>query len=171
MSYQDLEGNTALHYCAYYNRVEAIKILLKANINIEIRNNHGQTAYDIAENLKNYDCLKQLNLVRNGKPVNKVDWIFLFDEDYFSDEDEFSSAVTKPKLQRPVSMVFGDGSTRNEAETVAEIMRDSGSYMFKPNNKHMRNPSDPLNLGEMRTPSAYVPKGAVKVLPKYFETK
>uniref|UniRef100_A0A8C1WPA6 ArfGAP with SH3 domain, ankyrin repeat and PH domain 3 n=1 Tax=Cyprinus carpio TaxID=7962 RepID=A0A8C1WPA6_CYPCA len=51
------EGNTALHYCALYNKPECLKLLLKAKAVLHTVNSAGETALDIAKRLQHMQCL------------------------------------------------------------------------------------------------------------------
>ena len=49
LSRQTRDGNTCLHLCAMLNKSECMKCLLRIKPDIaNIKNNEGQTAYDIA---------------------------------------------------------------------------------------------------------------------------
>ncbi|MDE3270306.1 MAG: ankyrin repeat domain-containing protein [Pseudomonadota bacterium] len=46
---QDVSGMTALHYAVMYERVDIVKALLAhAKINLDLKNKHGKTAFDLA---------------------------------------------------------------------------------------------------------------------------
>ena len=97
LNHQDREGNTALHYCAIYNQVESTKLLLKANACVKIKNRMGHSALDLAVNLEHPDVVKQIGLFLQGKPVDKIDLMCLYDRDYMSDSaDDLYSPTTRP---------------------------------------------------------------------------
>uniref|UniRef100_A0A8C1WPT1 ArfGAP with SH3 domain, ankyrin repeat and PH domain 3 n=1 Tax=Cyprinus carpio TaxID=7962 RepID=A0A8C1WPT1_CYPCA len=52
------EGNTALHYCALYNKPECLKLLLKAKAVLHTVNSAGETALDIAKRLQHMQCVE-----------------------------------------------------------------------------------------------------------------
>uniref|UniRef100_A0A673MVQ7 Arf-GAP with SH3 domain, ANK repeat and PH domain-containing protein 3-like n=1 Tax=Sinocyclocheilus rhinocerous TaxID=307959 RepID=A0A673MVQ7_9TELE len=52
------EGNTALHYCALYNKPECLKLLLKAKAVLHTVNSAGETALDIAKRLQHMLCVE-----------------------------------------------------------------------------------------------------------------
>ncbi|CAF0728831.1 unnamed protein product [Brachionus calyciflorus] len=118
IDYQDIDGNTALHYCALYNRIDSTKLLLKSNANYKIKNQSGLTPIEIADNLTNIECENQISLFSEGKPMEKIDWIHLFELDFDKNESEVNKLETaiidKPvnhhKDDRPISMVI---ATRN----------------------------------------------------------
>ncbi|XP_043203822.1 arfGAP with SH3 domain, ANK repeat and PH domain-containing protein-like [Amphibalanus amphitrite] len=56
---QTAEGNTALHYCAIYNRPECMKLLLRAGADPRQVNNNGKTPRDIAGE-RGYALCKEL---------------------------------------------------------------------------------------------------------------
>jgi len=59
-----------------FNRVESVKILLRANINTQLKNKIGLTALEIAKRTNNIDCSKQINLFLDGKQIGKIEWFF-----------------------------------------------------------------------------------------------
>ena len=139
--------------------------MLKANINTQLRNSNGQSALDLANQLKNFECAKQINNLLAGKPVGQIDWFFLLEEDYLSDGiDEIDSMLHT----RPVSMII----TTPELSNDDLLAREERAQHRK---GHIRAPSDPFNfgfyLGEERKAALYIPKGSVKVLPQISDTK
>lgn len=52
INFQDEYGNTALMFASGYNELEIVKVLLQVGSDIDIKNNNGQTAYDITESNK-----------------------------------------------------------------------------------------------------------------------
>jgi hypothetical protein len=81
-----------------------MKILLKANIDHNVRNRDGQTAYEIAYKLMNFDCAKQIKQLINTQKVDDVEWIGVFDEDYLSDAND-DSEMSSSTRSRPASMI------------------------------------------------------------------
>ena len=55
----DNKGNSALHWSAYMNKYQAIDYLIFYNIDISIRNNDNDTAYDIAISRNNLFLIKK----------------------------------------------------------------------------------------------------------------
>ncbi|GAA6097709.1 arf-GAP with SH3 domain, ANK repeat and PH domain-containing protein 3, partial [Tachysurus ichikawai] len=53
-----VEGNTALHYCAIYNKPECLKLLLKGKATLHTVNAAGETALDIAKRLQHTLCVE-----------------------------------------------------------------------------------------------------------------
>jgi ankyrin repeat protein len=85
-----MSGNTALHYAALYNRLESVKILLKANVNIDIVNTNYQTAYELANINKNHELANEIRMCGEGKPISCIKWFDHNDEDeFFSDGNRF----------------------------------------------------------------------------------
>ena len=68
-----------------YNRTEAAKILLKANIDISLINKEGCTSFELANKFSHIDLAKQIKQLMNGNKIDDIVWIGLFDEDYLSD--------------------------------------------------------------------------------------
>uniref|UniRef100_A0A671K7J3 Arf-GAP with SH3 domain, ANK repeat and PH domain-containing protein 2-like n=1 Tax=Sinocyclocheilus anshuiensis TaxID=1608454 RepID=A0A671K7J3_9TELE len=56
------EGNTALHYCALYNKSECLKLLLKAKAVLHTVNSAGETALDIAKRLQHMHCVELVSI-------------------------------------------------------------------------------------------------------------
>lgn len=139
--------------------------MLKANINTQLRNSNGHSALDLANQLKNFECAKQINNLLAGKSVGQIDWFFLLEEDYLSDGiDEIDGMLHT----RPVSMII----TPPELSNDDLLAREERTQHRK---GHIRAPSDPFNfgfyLGEERKAALYIPKGSVKVLPQISDTK
>ncbi|MBR6900725.1 MAG: ankyrin repeat domain-containing protein, partial [Synergistaceae bacterium] len=62
---QDIHGNTALIYAAYYNNEDVVETLLDAGADISVANTSGNSAYDYGK--KNYrladtETLKKLKM-------------------------------------------------------------------------------------------------------------
>ena len=107
INYQDNNGNSALHYCAIHNRTEVSKILLKANIDISLKNKEGSNAFELANKFSHVDIVKQIKQLMIGNKVDDIVWIGLFDEDYLSDtvdDTEYQSSNSSNR-SRPVSMI------------------------------------------------------------------
>ncbi|XP_026988274.1 arf-GAP with SH3 domain, ANK repeat and PH domain-containing protein 1 isoform X1 [Orcinus orca] len=49
-------GNTALHYCSMYGKPECLKLLLRSKPTVDVANQAGETALDIAKRLKATQC-------------------------------------------------------------------------------------------------------------------
>ena len=62
--YTDKKGNTALHYAIKMGRVSVVKVLVLNGADIEIENNAGQTAEDLADDLDNETIS---NIISNDK--------------------------------------------------------------------------------------------------------
>lgn len=111
IDYQDIDGNSAIHYCALYNRVDAVKLLLKSNANIHVKNKAGLTALEIADNLNNVECAEQISLFIDGKPLFKIDWMFWFESDAYENKTENSklesAVIDKSTRDQFVSLVIG----------------------------------------------------------------
>uniref|UniRef100_A0A336MP85 CSON004834 protein n=1 Tax=Culicoides sonorensis TaxID=179676 RepID=A0A336MP85_CULSO len=57
-SNDDFRSATALHLCAWYDRRECMKLLLRIGCDYTIMNENGQTALDIAREKKHDECVK-----------------------------------------------------------------------------------------------------------------
>ena len=63
---QTAEGNTALHYCAIYNRPECMKLLLRAGADPRQLNNNGKTPRDIADERGYVLCRELVRRLKRG---------------------------------------------------------------------------------------------------------
>lgn len=63
MDVQDEYGWTALHYASREGQLEAVQFLLKKGANIEIKNNKGETPFDIVK--KNFLKFLRINIFLN----------------------------------------------------------------------------------------------------------
>ncbi|NWY06959.1 ASAP3 protein, partial [Nothoprocta ornata] len=61
------EGNTALHYGAFYNQPNCLKLLLKGKATFAMVNAAGETALDVARRLKHTECEELLEQAQAGK--------------------------------------------------------------------------------------------------------
>uniref|UniRef100_A0A8D0GVW6 Arf-GAP with SH3 domain, ANK repeat and PH domain-containing protein 3 n=1 Tax=Sphenodon punctatus TaxID=8508 RepID=A0A8D0GVW6_SPHPU len=96
-----LDGNTALHYGAQYNRPNCLKLLLKGKASTNAVNAAGETALDVAKRLKHTECEELLEQAQAGKLAPQVhveyDWDAPHEYTYDS-EDELEEKVSP--LQR-----------------------------------------------------------------------
>lgn len=51
-------GNTALHLCALFDKVESMKLLLRSGTSTTIRNSQNKTPMDIAQELGHHTCIE-----------------------------------------------------------------------------------------------------------------
>ena len=97
-----------------FNRIESVKILLRANINTLLKNKIGLTALEIAKRTNNSDCSRQISLFLDGKVVGQIEWFFSLDEDYVSDGMELEDVDFCETNPRPTSMLmFKSSKLRN----------------------------------------------------------
>lgn len=139
--------------------MESLKILLKANLDIKIKNKAGLTALEIASSLCNIDCCQQLTFYSEGKKLDRIEWVFLFEDDYLIENIEENVAINSkhkektqieipvielpvevpmenkvsPKNRRPVSMII----TSNTVTSCARYRK----YMYS-----NHTPSESFNL-------------------------
>jgi hypothetical protein len=83
------------------------KILLKANIDIILKNKEGCTSFELANKFSHIDLAKQIKQLMNGNKVDDIVWIGLFDKDYLSDtvDDTDYQSNHSANRARPVSMI------------------------------------------------------------------
>lgn len=62
------DGTTALHYAAYYGKVEVLISLLRAGGDINVRDNHGRTPLHYAAS----EC--NISVIRYLEGISSVDW-------------------------------------------------------------------------------------------------
>ena len=68
INHQNKNGETALHTCCKIENIEVTKyILLKCNVNPNIKNSLGDTASQIAQRGQNHDLIMLLNSLHDAK--------------------------------------------------------------------------------------------------------
>ncbi|XP_072007284.1 arf-GAP with SH3 domain, ANK repeat and PH domain-containing protein 1 isoform X4 [Engystomops pustulosus] len=103
------KGNTALHYCCIYNKPECLKLLLRGKPSIDLVNQLGETAYDMAKRLKAAQCEELLSQAVAGKLNPHIhveyDWNLRLEEIDESDDDldDKPSPIKKERSPRPQS--------------------------------------------------------------------
>ncbi|MCJ8731830.1 hypothetical protein PDJAM_G00203780 [Pangasius djambal] len=118
---QTESGNTALHYCCTYEKPECVKLLLRGKPLIDIVNQNGETALDIARRLKNIQCEEPLVEAAAGKFNPHVhveyDWNLRLEEIDESDDDlddKQPSPVKKERSPRPQSFCHSSSVSPQE---------------------------------------------------------
>ncbi|XP_053537790.1 arf-GAP with SH3 domain, ANK repeat and PH domain-containing protein 1a isoform X7 [Ictalurus punctatus] len=118
---QTESGNTALHYCCTYEKPECVKLLLRGKPLIDIVNQNGETALDIARRLKNTQCEEPLVEAAAGKFNPHVhveyDWNLRLEEIDESDDDlddKQPSPVKKERSPRPQSFCHSSSVSPQE---------------------------------------------------------
>ncbi|KAM5280887.1 arf-GAP with SH3 domain, ANK repeat and PH domain-containing protein 1 isoform 6-T6 [Ctenodactylus gundi] len=102
-------GNTVLHYCSTYGKAECLKLLLRSKPTVDIVNQAGETALDIAKRLKATQCEDLLTQAKSGKFNPHVhveyEWNLRQEEMDESDDDldDKPSPVKKERSPRPQS--------------------------------------------------------------------
>ncbi|XP_044637124.1 arf-GAP with SH3 domain, ANK repeat and PH domain-containing protein 1 isoform X2 [Equus asinus] len=102
-------GNTALHYCSMYSKPECLKLLLRSKPTVDVVNQAGETALDIAKRLKATQCEDLLSQAKSGKFNPHVhveyEWNLRQEEMDESDDDldDKPSPVKKERSPRPQS--------------------------------------------------------------------
>ncbi|XP_076828722.1 arf-GAP with SH3 domain, ANK repeat and PH domain-containing protein 1a isoform X2 [Brachyhypopomus gauderio] len=102
-------GNTALHYCCTYEKPECLKLLLRGKPSLDVVNQNGETALQIAGRLRNTQCEEALMEAAAGKFNPHVhveyDWNLRLEEIDESDDDldDKPSPVKKERSPRPQS--------------------------------------------------------------------
>ncbi|VTJ64494.1 Hypothetical predicted protein [Marmota monax] len=102
-------GNTVLHYCSMYGKPECLKLLLRSKPTVDIVNQAGETALDIAKRLKASQCEDLLSQAKSGKFNPHVhveyEWNLRQEEIDESDDDldDKPSPIKKERSPRPQS--------------------------------------------------------------------
>ncbi|XP_066121745.1 arf-GAP with SH3 domain, ANK repeat and PH domain-containing protein 1 isoform X2 [Saccopteryx bilineata] len=102
-------GNTALHYCSLYGKPECLKLLLRSKPTVDVANQAGETALDIAKRLKASQCEDLLSQAKSGKFNPHVhveyEWNLRQEEMDESDDDldDKPSPIKKERSPRPQS--------------------------------------------------------------------
>ncbi|XP_053488721.1 arf-GAP with SH3 domain, ANK repeat and PH domain-containing protein 3 [Ictalurus furcatus] len=98
-----VEGNTALHYCAMYNKPECLKLLLKGKATLHTANTAGETALDIAKRLQHTLCVDLLELAHSGKFNSQIHVEYMWEmpqEFLYDSEDDLDEKVSPPRALR-----------------------------------------------------------------------
>uniref|UniRef100_A0AAZ3QW61 ArfGAP with SH3 domain, ankyrin repeat and PH domain 1b n=1 Tax=Oncorhynchus tshawytscha TaxID=74940 RepID=A0AAZ3QW61_ONCTS len=116
---QTENGNTALHYCCLYEKQECLKLLLRGKPAIDIANQSGETALDIARRLRDTQCEEPLMEAAEGKFNAHVhveyEWNLRLEEIDESDDDlDKPSPVKKDRSPQPQS--FGHSSSMSSPQ-------------------------------------------------------
>ncbi|XP_069776608.1 arf-GAP with SH3 domain, ANK repeat and PH domain-containing protein 1-like isoform X4 [Narcine bancroftii] len=106
---QTTKGNTAIHYCCMFDKVECLKLLLRGKPSLNLVNQNGETALDVARRLKRVQCEELISQAALGK-VNphvhvEYEWQLRQEEIDESDDDldEKTSPIKKERSPRPQS--------------------------------------------------------------------
>ncbi|XP_047664758.1 arf-GAP with SH3 domain, ANK repeat and PH domain-containing protein 1 isoform X5 [Tachysurus fulvidraco] len=104
---QTEKGNTALHYCCIYEKHECLKLLLRGKPATDITNHNGETALDIARQMRIDQSAEALMQAAEGKFNPKVhveyDWNLRLEEMDESDDDLDEKPSPIKKDRRPQS--------------------------------------------------------------------
>ncbi|XP_029990114.1 arf-GAP with SH3 domain, ANK repeat and PH domain-containing protein 2-like [Sphaeramia orbicularis] len=88
---QTSSGNTALHYSCLHNKIDCVKLLLRARANTHIKNELGETALDMSRRLKHSHCEALLQQAQSNQFDHHVhveyEWRLRHDDVYDSDDD------------------------------------------------------------------------------------
>ncbi|XP_065442206.1 arf-GAP with SH3 domain, ANK repeat and PH domain-containing protein 1 isoform X3 [Chrysemys picta bellii] len=117
-------GNTVLHYCSIYNKPECLKLLLRGKPTIDIVNQAGDTALDIAKRLKATQCEELLSQAKAGKLNPHVhveyEWNLRQEEIDESDDDldDKPSPIKKERSPRPQSFCHSSSISPQDKMTL-----------------------------------------------------
>ncbi|XP_067387595.1 arf-GAP with SH3 domain, ANK repeat and PH domain-containing protein 1 isoform X1 [Emydura macquarii macquarii] len=117
-------GNTVLHYCSMYNKPECLKLLLRGKPTIDIVNQTGETALDIAKRLKATQCEELLSQAKAGKLNPHVhveyEWNLRQEEIDESDDDldDKPSPIKKERSPRPQSFCHSSSLSPQDKMTL-----------------------------------------------------
>nr|XP_058899134.1 arf-GAP with SH3 domain, ANK repeat and PH domain-containing protein 1 isoform X5 [Kogia breviceps] len=104
-------GNTALHYCSMYGKPECLKLLLRSKPTVDVVNQAGETALDIAKKLKATQCEDLLSQAKSGKfnPHVHVEYEWNLRQEEMDESDDdlddkvSPSPIKKERSPRPQS--------------------------------------------------------------------
>ncbi|XP_060143006.1 arf-GAP with SH3 domain, ANK repeat and PH domain-containing protein 1 isoform X4 [Globicephala melas] len=104
-------GNTALHYCSMYGKPECLKLLLRSKPTVDVANQAGETALDIAKRLKATQCEDLLSQAKSGKfnPHVHVEYEWNLRQEEMDESDDdlddkvSPSPIKKERSPRPQS--------------------------------------------------------------------
>ncbi|XP_056333358.1 arf-GAP with SH3 domain, ANK repeat and PH domain-containing protein 1a [Danio aesculapii] len=121
---QTESGNAALHYCCTYEKPECLKLLLRGKPSIDLVNQNGETALDIARRLRNAQCDELLVEAAAGRFNPHVhveyEWNLRLEEIDESDDDldDKPSPVKKERSPRPQSFCHSSSVSPQEKLTL-----------------------------------------------------
>ncbi|KAK1171858.1 arf-GAP with SH3 domain, ANK repeat and PH domain-containing protein 2-like isoform X3 [Acipenser oxyrinchus oxyrinchus] len=119
---QTAKGSTALHYCCLTDNIECLKLLLRGKASIEIANEAGETALDIAKRLKHTQCEELLAQALSGKFNAHVhveyEWRLHHEDLDESDDDVDEKSSPHRREERPVSC-FQPGTSQLQPSAAA----------------------------------------------------
>ncbi|XP_067309657.1 arf-GAP with SH3 domain, ANK repeat and PH domain-containing protein 1a isoform X2 [Pseudorasbora parva] len=121
---QTESGNAALHYCCTYEKPECLKLMLRGKPSIDLVNQNGETALDIARRLKNAPCEELLMEAAAGRFNPHVhveyEWNLRLEEIDESDDDldDKPSPVKKERSPRPQSFCHSSNVSPQEKLTL-----------------------------------------------------
>ncbi|XP_054161063.1 arf-GAP with SH3 domain, ANK repeat and PH domain-containing protein 2-like [Oppia nitens] len=134
----DIDGNTGLHYCVLYHNSEAMKLLLRSNAQLNVRNNQNKTPLDLAKDSHNHLLIELLESASmNKKSLFEnvcLDMSFNHFEDPstdFSDEDLTDDRHTM-NYSHPVPIIDRRSSSRPSSVVGSESPSSKSSDSFKP---------------------------------------
>ncbi|XP_066529020.1 arf-GAP with SH3 domain, ANK repeat and PH domain-containing protein 3 [Hoplias malabaricus] len=106
-----IEGNTALHYSATFNKPECVKLLLKGKATLHTVNSAGETALDIAKSLQHTQCVELLELAHSGKFNTQIHVEFVWEtpQDIYDSEDDLDERVSPPRFPQSPLPPAGSG--------------------------------------------------------------
>ncbi|KAL3289796.1 hypothetical protein HHI36_023188 [Cryptolaemus montrouzieri] len=122
-------GNTALHLCALYDKVESMKLLLRSGASTSIRNSQHKNPMDIAQELGHHTCIELLqnasNRLKNIFDNINIDWNLSHEDGStdFSDDDTViedrngSLTPEKKNRSRPPSYTGGESPITNRSRS------------------------------------------------------
>ncbi|XP_045482000.1 arfGAP with SH3 domain, ANK repeat and PH domain-containing protein isoform X2 [Harmonia axyridis] len=122
-------GNTALHICALYDKVESMKLLLRSGASATIRNSQNKVPMDIAQELGHHTCIELLqnttNRLKNIFDNINIDWNLSHEDGStdFSDDDTViedrngSLTPEKKNRSRPPSYTGGESPITNRSRS------------------------------------------------------
>ncbi|KAM9164445.1 arf-GAP with SH3 domain, ANK repeat and PH domain-containing protein 1 isoform 2-T2 [Pangshura tecta] len=117
-------GNTVLHYCSIYNKPECLKLLLRGKPTIDIVNQAGEAALDIAKRQKATQCEELLSQAKAGKLNPHVhveyEWNLRQEEIDESDDDldDKPSPIKKERSPRPQSFCHSSSLSPQDKMTL-----------------------------------------------------
>ncbi|RXN01438.1 Arf-GAP with SH3 domain, ANK repeat and PH domain-containing protein 2 [Acipenser ruthenus] len=128
---QTAKGSTALHYCCLTDNIECLKLLLRGKASIEIANEAGETALDIAKRLKHTQCEELLAQALSGKFNAHVhveyEWRLHHEDLDESDDDVDEKPSPHRREERPVSC-FQPGTSQLQP-TAAALASDAANLV------------------------------------------
>ncbi|OCT94405.1 arf-GAP with SH3 domain, ANK repeat and PH domain-containing protein 3 [Xenopus laevis] len=114
------DGHTALHYGVKYNKLDCIRLLLRAKASLTAVNSDGYTPLMLAQSMKHTECEELLEKAATGNFICDVDfdWYHQDEEESYSEDDEGEKNISTPIKLPPRHSSMGLDISNKTYETI-----------------------------------------------------